>query len=143
MCIYLYAAFSLKGAEEWLSPEEAEAVARWKRALLDVAIGEMGHLAAVWNITAALGVAPRFGRTNFPIEPGYLPAGVVVKLAPFSENALQHFIFLERPLDSDEHEGDGYTLGRVFRRSPSAPRVTPMPMDYATVGEFYELLERG
>ncbi len=86
MCTYLYAAFSLKaGVEEGLSPEEAEAIARWRRAILDVAIDEMGHLAAVWNITAALGGAPRFGRTNFPIDPGYLPAGVVVKLAPFNE----------------------------------------------------------
>src|SRR5215475_13672969 len=84
MCIYLYAAFSLKDAQEGLSQGEAEAVERWKRALIDVAIGEMSHLAAVWSITAALGVAPRFGRTNFPLEPGYLPAGVVVKLAPFS-----------------------------------------------------------
>ena len=50
----------------------------------------MGHLTAVWNITAALGAAPRFGRTNFPLEAGILPAGVVVKLAPFSVASLQH-----------------------------------------------------
>ena len=48
MCTYLYAAFSLKeGEAEGLSGEEAAAVARWKRAILDVAIDEMGHLAAV------------------------------------------------------------------------------------------------
>ncbi len=56
----------------------------------------MGHLAAVWNITAALGGSPRFGRGNFPLDPGMLPAGIVVKLAPFNEAVLQHFIFLER-----------------------------------------------
>src|SRR5262249_15195271 len=62
MCTYLYAAFSLKSGEaEGLSAREAEAVARWRRAILDVAIDEMGHLTAVWNITAALGGAPRFG----------------------------------------------------------------------------------
>jgi hypothetical protein len=27
-------------------------------------------MAAVWNITAALGGVPRFGRTNFALDPG-------------------------------------------------------------------------
>jgi len=61
MCTYLYAALSLKhGEAEGLSREEAEAVARWGRTILDVALEEMGHLSAVWNITSALGGAPRF-----------------------------------------------------------------------------------
>lgn len=141
MCTYLYAAFSLKaGVEEGLSAEEAEATARWRRAILDVAIDEMGHLAAVWNITAALGGAPRFGRTNFPIDPGYLPAGVVVKLAPFNENVLQHFIHLERPHGSPEPDGGGFAPEREFVRGATHPRLTPMGVDYETVGEFYAML---
>ena len=92
MCTYLYAAFSLKsGEEEGLSKDEAAATARWRRTILDVAIDEMGHLAAVWNITSALGGVPRFGRGNFPLDPGYLPAGVVVKLAPFNPAVLAAF----------------------------------------------------
>src|ERR1700754_191541 len=71
MCTYLYAAFSLKDANEGLSAEEAEAVARWRRAIIDVAIDEMGHLAAVWNITAGIGGPPRFGRMNFPLDAGF------------------------------------------------------------------------
>ena len=55
MCTYLYAAFSLKSADEGLSEIEADAVGRWRRQIIQVAIEEMGHLAAVWNITAALG----------------------------------------------------------------------------------------
>ena len=52
MCTYLYAAFSLKAGEsEGLTSEEAAAVARWRRTIVDIAIGEMGHLVAVWNIT--------------------------------------------------------------------------------------------
>jgi CDGSH-type Zn-finger protein/uncharacterized Fe-S cluster protein YjdI len=143
MCTYLYAAFSLKEASEGLSPEEAQAVARWRQAIMQVAVGEMGHLTAVWNITAALGGAPRFGRGNFPLDPGFLPAGVVVKLAPFSEASLQHFIFLERPIGSLEPEGEGYKLEHPFKRSPGAARLTPMAVDYDTVGEFYTMLERG
>src|SRR3954469_1118634 len=103
MCTYLYAAFSLRSGEaEGLSAREAAAVAGWRRVILNVAVEEMSHLAAVWNITAALGGAPRFGRGNFPLEPGVLPAGIVVKLSPFSEEVVQHFVHLERPADSDE-----------------------------------------
>lgn len=141
MCTYLYAAFSLKsGVEEGLSPAEADATARWRRAILQVAVEEMGHLAAVWNITAALGGSPRFGRMNFPLDTGGLPASVVVRLEPFSEAVLQHFIFLERPKDSDEPDGAGFVADFQFRRGVSAPRVTPMPIDYDTVGVFYDTL---
>jgi CDGSH-type Zn-finger protein/uncharacterized Fe-S cluster protein YjdI len=137
MCTYLYAAVSLRdGPAEALSAAEAAAVGRWKQVLLAVAIEEMGHLAAVWNITAALGGSPRFGRTNFPLDPGYLPASVVVKLAPFNADTLQHFVFLERPHGSAEPDGEGFAYERVYRRGGGA-RLTPMGIDYDTVGTFY------
>ena len=68
MCTYLYAAFSLRTDEDGLAPDEAEATARWRQSLFDVAIEEMAHLTAVWNITSALGGSPRVGRGNFPLE---------------------------------------------------------------------------
>src|SRR5271155_2894361 len=75
MCTYLYAAFSLKhDAADGLSEAELDAVRRWRQVLIGVAIEEMGHLAAVWNIPAALGASPRIGRANFPLDPGNLPA---------------------------------------------------------------------
>lgn len=142
MCTYLYAAFSLRNGEaEGLSAEEAVAVAEFRRVILKVAVEEMGHLTAVWNITSALGAAPRFGRGNFPLEPGTLPAGIVVKLAPFGEAVLQHFIHLERPADSTELEGEGFVPERQFRRGVDSVRLTPMALDYETVGAFYETLE--
>ena len=138
MCTYLYAAFSLKsGTAEGLSAAEAAATARWRREILRVAVEEMGHLTAVWNITSALGGSPRFGRLNFPLDPGGLPASVVVRLAPFSEAVLQHFIFLERPANSGEPDGEGFQPEYTFRRGETRPRVTPMPIDYETVGDFY------
>src|SRR5262245_12873115 len=144
MCTYLYAAFSLKqGEAEGLTPEESAATARWRRAVMNVAIEEMGHLAAVWNITVALGGAPRVGRANFPLDPGYLPAGVVVKLAPFNEATLQHFIHLERPAESNEPDGEGFAPERNFQRAIAAPRLTPMGLDYSTVGAFYAALGDG
>jgi CDGSH-type Zn-finger protein/uncharacterized Fe-S cluster protein YjdI len=143
MCTYLYAAFSLRsGTDEGLTAEEADATARWRRAILKVAVEEMGHLTAVWNITAALGGSPRFGRMNFPLDTGGLPASVVVRLAPFSDEVLQHFIFLERPTCSAEPDGSGFTAEFQFIRGDARPRVTPMPIDYNTVGEFYETLSK-
>ena len=141
MCTYLYAAFSLKdGESEGLNAEEAEAVKRWRRAILDVAIDEMSHLVAVWNITSAVGGSPRFGRGNFPLDAGYLPAGVVVKLAPFNMDVLQHFVHLERPIGSHEPDGAGFEHP-TFTRAAVTPRLTPMPIDYDTVGEFYQTME--
>lgn len=141
MCTYLYAAFSLKqGEAEGLLPAEAAAVERWRREITAVAVEEMGHLVAVWNITAALGGAPRIGRGNFPLDPGYLPASVVVRLAPFNAATLQHFIFLERPEGSTEPDGEGFAAERPFSRGSDVPRVTPMASDYDTVGHFYQQL---
>ena len=141
MCTYLYAAFSLKDGEgDGLTAAEAAAVKRWREVLLGVAIEEMGHLAAVWNITAALGGSPRIGRTNFPLDPGYLPASVVVKLAPFNADTVQHFVFLERPHESTEAEGAGFSYERPYVRGISQPHLTPMATDYDTVGVFYRCL---
>src|SRR5664279_998508 len=142
MCTYLYAAFSLRqGSDDGLSAAEADATARWRKIIIDVAVEEMGHLAAVWNITSALGGTPRFGRLNFPLDPGVLPASIMVKLAPFSDAVIQHFVHLERPMDSDEAEGSGFEPEFLFVRNTTAVRITPMAMDYETVGVFYATLE--
>src|SRR6516162_3954305 len=144
MCTYLYAAASLRNGEaEGLSATEAAAAKRWRSVLLDVAIQEMGHLAAVWNITSALGAAPRIGRSNFPLDPGFLPAGITVKLAPFSTETLQHFVFLERPHGSTEPEGAGFACERPYVRGTDRPHLTPMGRDYDTVGVFYDRLGNG
>ena len=51
MCSYLYAAFSLKRAgEQAVSDVQAEALERWRKAILDVAVEEMGHLVMVANL---------------------------------------------------------------------------------------------
>jgi len=144
MCTYLYAAFSLKDGEaEGLAADEAQAVSRWRKVLIRVAVEEMQHLAAVWNITSALGGAPRIGRTNFPLDPGMLPAGIVVKLAPFSPETLQHFVFLERPHGSTEVDGEGFVYERNYVRGSNFAHLTPMGINYDTVGDFYAALSDG
>ncbi|MET0281772.1 MAG: CDGSH iron-sulfur domain-containing protein, partial [Steroidobacteraceae bacterium] len=83
----------------------------------------------------------RIGRANFPLPFGALPASMVVRLAPFSRDTLQHFIYLERPSCSSEPDGGGYTPPRDFTRGIGTAWHTPMGEDYATVGVFYESLK--
>jgi CDGSH-type Zn-finger protein/uncharacterized Fe-S cluster protein YjdI len=140
MCTYLYAAFTIKTEPaDGITSEQAERATGWRRTVMRVAVEEMSHLTAVWNITSALGGAPRFGRGNFPIDPGALPSSIIARLAPFDEEVLQHFLFLERPLSS--HEGDGAEFPHAQPRHRAANvSLTPMPIDYDTVGAFYATL---
>ena len=74
MCQYLFAEFSLKdGVADGLTPEQAEAVDRWRKTLQGIAIEEMLHIALVANLMTAIGAAPTFGRPNFPQRSGLLP----------------------------------------------------------------------
>ncbi|CAN5305596.1 hypothetical protein BH11MYX1_BH11MYX1_10170 [soil metagenome] len=143
MCTYLYAAFSLRqGTAEGLTASEADATVRWRKAIIEIAVEEMAHLAAVWNITSALGGTPRFGRFNFPLDVGLLPASITVKLAPFTEAVVQHFVHLERPMSSVEPECQGFAAEAAFQRGSDRVRITPMPLDYETVGVFYAELQK-
>ena len=109
MCSYLYAAFSLKRAGKGgLSEQEGAAAERWRKEIMDVAIEEMTHLLLVSNLSIAIGGRPHFGRPNFPVDVGYFPSGVVVKLTPFNADTLQHLIFLERPRGIRHEDGEGF-----------------------------------
>jgi len=96
-CCYLYAALSLKrSVEDGLSPEQVEVLGRWYAIIIGVAIDEMTRLSLVSNLACALGGRPNFDRPNFPVPPGYHPDDMVVRLAPFNRETLNHFILLER-----------------------------------------------
>src|SRR6266567_3030632 len=98
MCQYLYAAFSLKrDVSEGITAEQLEAIKRWERVVSHVATQEMLHLALVNNLLSAIGASPYFSRPNFPQKSRYYPPGVRLALLPFGQDALQHFLFLERP----------------------------------------------
>ncbi len=81
-CIYLYAAYSLKNdvAEGGLTEAQAELVRGWKRRLAHVAVEEMLHLAQVTNMLSAIGGAPHFKRTNFPMPSTAFPFGIRLTL---------------------------------------------------------------
>ena len=138
LCSYLYAAFSLKSsAHGGLSGEEQQTVDRWRKTLTGIAIEEMAHLALVNNLLVTVGGAPRFDRPNFPVPPGYHPAGFVIRLAPLTRATLDHFIFLERPSDVGVPDGPGYRPQARLIRTQTPGDFTPSTPDYETIGDFY------
>ncbi len=140
MCSYLYAAFSLKsGEEDGLTGDQAEAVARWRRTIIGIAVEEMGHLLMVANLTVAVGGAPHFARPNFPVSPGYFPSDVVVRLTGFSEDTLDHFIFLERPRGIGGEDSEAFEQ-EDYEREQAHDGLMPSAQDYRTIGHLYEAL---
>ncbi|HEY1634039.1 MAG TPA: ferritin-like protein, partial [Acidimicrobiales bacterium] len=144
MCQYLFAAFSLKqGEDEGLSAAQVEAVRRWRGVVAHVATQEMLHLALVHNLLSAVGAAPHLGRPNLPQPLDHYPAGVQLALLPFGEEALRHFMFLERPEGMDLEDAEGLTaMGRaepVLEKGDIVPRL----QDFATVGHLYRSIEQG
>ena len=145
MCQYLFAAFSLKQREdEGLTSGELAAVERWRKNISHVATEEMLHLALVHNLLSAIGAAPHFGRPNLPAPAHHYPAGVNLTLVPFGEQALQHFIFLERP-EGMEYEGAEGLDVPAHEAVPlmSERDIVPQPQDFATVGHLYRSIENG
>ncbi len=148
MCQYLYAAFSLKQpAGEGLTAAEAEAVQRWRKHIFHIGAQEMLHLALVQNLLTATGAAPHLSRPNFPQPASHYPAGVHLALLPFGEEALRHFMFLERPEGMDLQDAAG--MAAFAKAAPAAmPRVqvgeiVPRGQDFATVGHLYRSIEAG
>jgi CDGSH-type Zn-finger protein/truncated hemoglobin YjbI len=142
MCQYLYAAFSLKQGEG-LAGDQLAAAQRWRSRITRVATQEMLHLALVHNLLSAIGAAPHLTRPNLPQPANYYPAGVQLALLPFGEQALRHFMFLERPEGMDLHDADGL---RAFGRAQphlSEQDIVPRGQDFATVGHLYRSIEAG
>ena len=146
LCCYLYAAFSLKRSPtEGLRAGETAAVLSWHESIMSIALEEMAHLAIVANLTVAIGGRPHFNRPNLPVPPGYHPADLVVKLARFDMDTLDHFIFLERPAGASVVDGKGFRHHASYERSASAAgrAVMPYAADYETVAELYQTLRDG
>ena len=144
MCQYLYAAFSLRStAGPGLRDDQLAAVERWRRVVLDVAAQEMLHWAMVQNLLTAVGSAPFVSRPHFPHQAKGYPPAVQLRLLPFGEAALQHFVYLERP--------EGVELADAMGFEATGPQLTPMDpqeivprgQDFTTQGHLYRSVERG
>jgi ferritin-like protein len=142
MCQYLFAEFSLKSGDE-LTADQAEAVDRWRQTLRGIAVEEMLHLALVANLMAAIGAAPTFGRPNFPRRSGYFPASVQLDLLPFGEQALLHFLYLERPEGMERQDAEGFVPAAPPLEPLDATEAMPHGQEFATVGHLYRGIERG
>ena len=144
MCSYLYAAFSLKTNKQLsnLSTDEKKLVRKWRQAIMSVAIEEMVHLVLVSNLSIALGGRPHLARPNFPVEPGYFPSGVVIKLVPFSRSTLKHFVYLERPEGVALSDAGNFAARKQYRRATPGPGLMPSAQEYRTVGHLYAALAK-
>lgn len=142
MCTYLYGAFSLRsGAGDGLDGEELEATRRWRVQTLRIANEEMLHLALVNNLLVAIGARPHYQRPNFPVAPGVFPSDVALELAPFDEQTMDHFVYLERPADVEERDAPRYAEDKgEYERVVPGQRLMPFARDYATVGELYAVI---
>jgi CDGSH-type Zn-finger protein/truncated hemoglobin YjbI/ferredoxin len=144
MCQYLFAAFSLKQrTDEGLTEGELEAVTRWRRQISHVATQEMLHLALVHNLLTAVGAAPHLARPNLPQPANHYPAGVQLALLPFGEQALRHFMFLERPEGMDLDDANGLAAAGKAEPLMAVYDIVPRLQDFATVGHLYRSIEQG
>ncbi|HEU5417628.1 MAG TPA: ferritin-like domain-containing protein [Streptosporangiaceae bacterium] len=145
MCQYLFAAFSLKQSadEGGMSGAELAAVRRWRAQVSHVAVQEMLHLALVHNLLTAIGGPPHLVRPNLPAPAGHYPAGVQLALIPFGEQALRHFMFLERPEGMDLADADGLAAMGAAAPVLDERDIVPRGQDFATVGHLYRSIETG
>jgi hypothetical protein len=111
---YLCALYSLKEG----SNDEARAV------LQSVALEEMLHLTLAANILNAVGGAPALDSPRLlPSHPTTLPhsdGSIVLSLRPFSRDAVEGFMAVERPAPTDSASEDE---------------------NYATIGQFYRAID--
>jgi CDGSH-type Zn-finger protein/truncated hemoglobin YjbI len=144
MCQYLFAVFSLKQDDgEGLTEAELAATRRWRKVISRVATQEMLHLALVQNLLTAIGAAPHLSRPNFPHPSGHYPAGVHLALLPFGEEAVRHFMFLERPEGMDIRDADGMAAFGRAQPLMEAGDIVPRGQDFKTIGHMYRSIEAG
>ena len=143
-CQYLYAGFSLKQADDpSLDHRQKRAVDKWRRIVFEVATQEMLHLATVNNLLSAIGAAPRVGRPNLPASGRHYPAAIQLALVPFSERALRHFLYLERPEGISLKDAEGFEAMREAEPLMSPEDIVPRPQEFATIGHLYRSIEEG
>jgi Ferritin-like len=145
LCEYLYAQFSLKRSiDEGVTPEQLARIQAWETTMIDVIKQEMLHLALATNILTAIGAAPHFERPNFPILSRWYPPDVQIALVPFGEQALRHFIYLERPEGMALEDAPGFAaLGQMQPLTVDDPQLTAGPEEWHTVGHLYRGIEAG
>ncbi len=144
LCCYLFAQFSMKDdTSEGLTASQLETVRSWRATIGEIVVQEMLHLATACNLLTAVGGAPQLLRPNMPTSPRAYPGAFELRLIPFSLEAVDQFVFLERPeyVDATTKAGPSYRTAALavssLREAFSAER------DYETLGELYRGIEDG
>jgi Ferritin-like len=144
MCEYLFAAFSLRErGSEGLSEPQSDMVARWERVVATVAVQEMTHLALVNNMLVAIGSSPYFQHGNFPQPSRYFSPNIRLALVPFGDQALRHFLYLERPEGMSVEGVPGFDVAGDLNPADLSGGVVPKGQYFSTVGNLYRGIERG
>jgi len=144
MCEYLFAAFSLKRSEaEGLTSAELEKVQNWRGVIVTVAIQEMTHLALVNNMLVAIGSSPYFQHSNFPQPSRYFSPNVRLALVPFGEQALRHFLYLERPEGMSIEGVPGFEVLGDLNPTELRGGIVPKSQYFSTVGNLYRGIQKG
>jgi hypothetical protein len=143
-CAYLYAAFTFQAEPEaGLTAAQVPTVAGWKRAINQLALQEMIHLALANNLLAALGgsassrppqPSPALSlRTRDPADPGAVQRTDAAAIPPHRA-ARRH--------------GHSTMAGQLEETGPPPPTLTgplvlPAPQAFSSIGQLYHGIERG
>ncbi|HXH38280.1 MAG TPA: ferritin-like domain-containing protein [Thermoanaerobaculia bacterium] len=93
MVQYLYAAYSLGGAE--LGDVRHENARHWREVILGIAKEEMGHLITVQNILRLIGGPLHLEREDYPFRSDFYP--FFFKLEPATKDSLAKYVVAEAP----------------------------------------------
>jgi hypothetical protein len=103
----------------------------------------MLHLAQASNLLTAIGGMPHFRRPNLPQRAKYYPPDIQLALLPFGEEALRHFVFLERPEDFNDEDAPGFAAISSEFAPARGDELVPVAQNFATVGLLYRAIEQG
>ena len=93
----------------------------------------MLHLTLATNLLTAVGATPHFHRPDFLVAAERDPPGVQVALVPFGEEALRHFLYLERPDHVDVADAELFSVVCECLPSTATPAtLMAEPQDYTT-----------
>jgi len=144
MCEYLFAAFSLKrSVSEGVTSQELEKIRNWDGVVTKVAVQEMTHLALVNNMLVSIGSAPYFHHPNFPQPSKYFSPNIRLALIPFVEQALRHFLYLERPEGMAVEGVPGFEVLGDLNPPELKGGIVPKQQYFTTVGNLYRGVEKG
>ncbi|MBV8528447.1 MAG: hypothetical protein JOZ75_09040, partial [Candidatus Dormibacteraeota bacterium] len=95
------------------------------------------------NLVTSLGASPHLSRPNLPQPARHYPAGVTLKMLPFGEHALRHFLFLERPEGMDINDDEGMAAMEFAMPVMGEEEIAPHAQEFRTVGHLYRSIEQG